>query len=72
MAASPTLRPIPGGRQVPEDGDGGGHSMKGERWLGGSTLFYGYSRNCGHLLRVNSPANRHAGGHPDGSVLFWF
>ena len=30
MAASPTLRPIPGGRQVPEDGDGGG----GIAWKG--------------------------------------
>ena len=46
--------------------------MKGERWLGGSKLFYGYSGNCGHLLRVNSPANRHAGGHRDSSVLFGF
>ena len=34
MAASPTLRPIPGGRQVPEDGEWGG----GRGCLKGETL----------------------------------
>ena len=37
MAASPTLRPIPGGRQVPEDGEGRG---------GGGGVFKGGDFGC--------------------------